>query len=116
MSLPKNTQNKLQKLLKNSRSFQALSEKEQKDKEEKLLLLPEERVLAVIQALEEEQAKVVILEQKLADCEKELTQLIPLLKQASTHLQKAFITLREKKENVSDETQKQHLLEELENM
>lgn len=70
----------------------------------------------VIQALEEEQSKVALLEKRLTDCEQELQKLLPLVKQASVHLQKAFIALQEKEEKASDEQQKQHLLQELENI
>lgn len=115
MPLPKKIKTTLLTLLKNSRSFQSLPKEEQQDKQKRLLALPQDRLLVVIQALEDEQAKVASLEQKLESCEKELKSLLPLVKQASAHLQKAFIALREKEEIASTEKKNQSLLQDLEN-
>lgn len=116
MPLTKAIKNKLLGLLQKSKAFLSLSKAEQKAMRKRLLALSEDKALDVIAVLEDEQIKTEALENDLKTYEDQLAALLPALKQASSHLQKAFIALQEKEDSRSTDEESQALLEELENV
>lgn len=104
----------LLELFENLDGVKALSEAERDSLRERLLNLNEEQMSKMIDFLMQEKVKIEDLKKNLQASSENLATLLGEAKQASQHLQKIFLQVREKDSSQTEATEAEKMLKQLE--